>query len=90
MSIVPFLPGAMHDVGHITMIHAERLICNFIGATICDDENDCTVDSCDPQIGCQSTPLTSAELEALCGAPPIGQQQCCDMDTGCFLAPVCP
>ena len=24
----------MHDVGNITMIHAERMICNFIGATI--------------------------------------------------------
>ena len=32
MDLVEIAP--MHDVGHITMIHAERLICNFIGATV--------------------------------------------------------
>jgi agmatinase len=32
MDIVEIAP--MHDVGQITMIHAERMICNFIGATI--------------------------------------------------------
>ena len=31
MDLVEIAP--MHDVGNITMIHAERLICNFIGAT---------------------------------------------------------
>lgn len=32
MDLVEIAP--MHDVGSITMIHAERLICNFIGATV--------------------------------------------------------
>lgn len=32
MDLVEIAP--MHDVGNITMIHAERLICNFIGASI--------------------------------------------------------
>jgi|GEM_PF-2186663 len=26
--------GLLHDVGNITMVHAERLICNFIGACV--------------------------------------------------------
>ena len=32
MDLVEIAP--MHDVGHTTLIHAERLICNFIGATV--------------------------------------------------------
>lgn len=32
MDIVEIAP--MHDVGNITLIHAERLICNFIGACV--------------------------------------------------------
>jgi agmatinase len=32
MDLVEIAP--MHDVGNITVIHAERLICNFIGASI--------------------------------------------------------
>ncbi len=32
MDLVEIAPK--HDVGNITMVHAERLICNFIGATI--------------------------------------------------------
>lgn len=32
MDLVEIAP--MHDVGNITMVHAERLICNFIGATV--------------------------------------------------------
>ena len=32
MDLVEIAP--MHDVGNITMIHAERLICNFIGACV--------------------------------------------------------
>ncbi len=32
MDLVEIAP--MHDVGKITMIHAERLICNFIGASV--------------------------------------------------------
>jgi len=32
MDLVEIAPS--HDVGDITMIHAERLICNFIGATV--------------------------------------------------------
>ena len=32
MDLVEIAP--LHDVGNITMIHAERLICNFIGASI--------------------------------------------------------
>jgi agmatinase len=32
MDLVEIAP--MHDVGNITMIHAERLICNFIGASV--------------------------------------------------------
>ncbi len=32
MDLVEIAPG--NDVGNITMIHAERLICNFIGATV--------------------------------------------------------
>jgi len=32
MDLVEIAPG--HDVGNITMIHAERLICNFIGACV--------------------------------------------------------
>ncbi len=32
MDLVEIAPK--HDVGNITMIHAERLICNFIGATV--------------------------------------------------------
>ncbi len=32
MDLVEIAP--MHDVGNITMVHAERLICNFIGASV--------------------------------------------------------
>jgi agmatinase len=32
MDLVEIAPT--HDVGNITMVHAERLICNFIGATV--------------------------------------------------------
>jgi len=32
MDLVEIAP--MHDVGNITMVHAERLICNFIGACV--------------------------------------------------------
>jgi agmatinase len=32
MDLVEIAP--MHDVGNITMVHAERLICNFIGAAV--------------------------------------------------------
>ncbi len=32
MDLVEIAP--MHDLGNITMIHAERLICNFIGASV--------------------------------------------------------
>ena len=32
MDLVEIAPA--HDVGNITMVHAERLICNFIGASI--------------------------------------------------------
>ncbi len=32
MDLVEIAP--MHDVGRITMVHAERLICNFIGASV--------------------------------------------------------
>ena len=32
MDLVEIAPS--HDVGNKTMIHAERLICNFIGAAI--------------------------------------------------------
>ena len=32
MDLVEIAP--QYDVGHITMIHAERLICNFIGAAV--------------------------------------------------------
>ena len=32
MDLVEIAP--LHDVGNITMVHAERLICNFIGASI--------------------------------------------------------
>ena len=32
MDLVEIAP--MHDVGTTTMVHAERLICNFIGASI--------------------------------------------------------
>ena len=32
MDLVEIAPG--RDVGNITMTHAERLICNFIGATV--------------------------------------------------------
>ena len=32
MDIVEIAPG--HDVGRLTLVHAERLICNFIGAAI--------------------------------------------------------
>jgi agmatinase len=32
MDLVEIAP--QHDVGNITMVHAERLICNFIGAVV--------------------------------------------------------
>jgi agmatinase len=32
MDLVEIAPT--HDVGNTTMVHAERLICNFIGATV--------------------------------------------------------
>ena len=32
MDIVEIAP--QYDVGNITLVHAERLICNFIGATV--------------------------------------------------------
>ena len=38
MDLVEIAP--MHDVGNITMIHAERLICNFIGACVRADYYD--------------------------------------------------
>jgi agmatinase len=32
MDLVEIAPS--HDVGKITMVHAERLLCNFIGACV--------------------------------------------------------
>jgi agmatinase len=32
MDLVEIAPS--HDLGRMTLVHAERLICNFIGATV--------------------------------------------------------
>jgi hypothetical protein len=49
----------------------------------CDDGNACTVDSCDPQSGCQTAPLS-------CDDGDVCTQDACDPATGCTTTPLGP
>jgi hypothetical protein len=49
-------------------------------AVVCDDNNTCTVDTCDPVLGCQYTPLETSENGSAC------TQDCECSSNNCFNA----
>src|SRR5437667_211628 len=52
-------------------------LCEIVGASVCDDGNACTVDSCVPRRGCVSTPASGfASVTCTCGR--VGPVACAD------------
>ncbi|TMB46812.1 MAG: hypothetical protein E6J60_16180 [Deltaproteobacteria bacterium] len=52
-------------------------LCEIVGASVCDDGDPCTVDSCVPHRGCMSTPASGfASVTCTCGR--VGPVACAD------------
>ncbi len=52
-------------------------LCEIVGASVCDDGDPCTVDSCVPRRGCVSTPASGfASVTCTCGR--VGPVACAD------------
>jgi outer membrane protein assembly factor BamB len=78
----PLEDGTPCDAGSVCVTEATCQAGRCVGVTrSCDDGNACTVDSCNPLTGCESTPAPPCPGDGKC------QVGVCDPQSGCGLAP---